>query len=125
MRRYVERAARAWKVPESRFLENATEYPSHAEVAHAVARGECKIGIASRAWAKRLGLRFRRFATESYGLLVLATHLGDPRVVRLCELAQSSAYQSKLREASGYDPRESGRVCYDFEAGIDDEPAQA
>ncbi|WP_242340046.1 MULTISPECIES: helix-turn-helix transcriptional regulator [Anaeromyxobacter] len=86
---------------------------SHAEVAAAVAAGRADVGLASAAWAARLGLAFRPLAREPYGLLVRASDLGDPRVVRLCEVAQSAAFALAAREVPGYDAAGAGDIRYD------------
>ncbi len=95
-------------------LDGATLHASHRDVVHAVARGEADAGLATRAWAWRLGLPFRALATEAYGLVVRAADLGDPRVVRLCEVAQGPPYRAALAEVPGYDARDSGAVQYHF-----------
>lgn len=91
----------------------AVLFSSHQEVACAVARGEVDVGLLSRAWAARLGLGFFPLATEPYGLLVRAKDLGEPAVVRLCEVAQSIAYREKLKGIPGYDPMRAGDIRYD------------
>lgn len=93
--------------------EAALLLDSHLEVAAAVASGRADAGIASCAWADRLGLPFRPLAREAYGLLVRARHLGDPRVVRLCEAAQSSAYRRAAGAIAGYDATGAGDIRYD------------
>ena len=51
----------------------------------------------------RSGLDCIPLCRESYGLLVRASLLGDPRVVRLCEVAQSPAFRRDLGAVPGYD----------------------
>ena len=86
---------------------------SHAEVVAAVAAGRADVGLASRGWAERLGLSFRALSTEAYGLLVKARDLGDARVVRLCEVAQSAAFRDAVSTVPGYDATGSGEIRYD------------
>jgi molybdate-binding protein len=93
----------------------ATAHPTHRDVVCAVRRGEADVGVATRAWAERVGLGFARLATESYGLLVRGVDLGDALVVRVCEAAQSSAFRSAMRGVGGYDPRGAGDIRYDPE----------
>lgn len=95
--------------------QRAKIYGSHREVACAVARGEAELGVVTRAWASRLGLACLPIATESYGLLVKARDLGDPRVVKVCEVAQSAPLQQKMREVPGYNPTNAGDIRYDAE----------
>ena len=86
--------------------------PSHREVVCTVARGEADVGLASQAWADRVGLEFLPLCRESYGLLVRASLLGDPRIVRLCEVAQSAAFRREIGGVPGYDARLTGVISY-------------
>jgi molybdate-binding protein len=76
----------------------------------AVLRDEAEVGLASHAWAVAAGLGFLHLASEAYGLVLRAEDLGDPRVVALCEIAQSATYRKKLRGGFGYDPRKAGEI---------------
>jgi excisionase family DNA binding protein len=98
-----------------RIHEAATIYPSHLDVVCAVASGRADVGITSRAWAERLGLRFFRLGREPYGLFVLAESLGDPRVTALCQAVQSAEYRHELRGFAGYDPSAAGEIRFDLE----------
>ncbi|MBV9946977.1 MAG: helix-turn-helix transcriptional regulator [Myxococcales bacterium] len=86
---------------------------SHREVVCAVVRREADVGLASAAWAARVGLESAPLCRETYGLLVRASNLGDPRVVRLCELAQSGAFRKELGGVAGYEARRSGAIIYE------------
>lgn len=86
--------------------------PSHCEVVCAVARGDADVGIASRAWANRVGLGFLPLCEETYGVLVEAAMLGDPRIVGLCEVAQSSSFRRDVGGIAGYDARDAGTIRY-------------
>ncbi|WP_420067728.1 substrate-binding domain-containing protein, partial [Stigmatella aurantiaca] len=77
--------------------QRAALLASHRDVACAVARGEADVGLASRAWAARLGLSFRSLGHEAYGLVLPATCLGNPAVVGLCETAQGPAFKRSLQ----------------------------
>ncbi len=87
--------------------------PSHLDVVTAVAAGRADAGLCSRAWGERLGLPFFTLASEPYGLLVRARDLGDPRVVRLCEVAQSGRFRAAVEAIPGYDAAGAGDVRYD------------
>ncbi len=89
------------------------ELPSHLEVVLAVASGRADVGVASRAWGERAGLAFHALATEDYGLIVKARDLGDPRVVRLCEVAQGRAFREEVGGIPGYDATGAGDIRYD------------
>jgi molybdate-binding protein len=86
---------------------------SHLDVVAAVAAGRADAGLASRAWAERLGLPFFLLAREPYGLIVRAGDLGDPRVVRLCEVAQSGRFRAAVEAIPGYDAAGAGDLRYD------------
>ena len=88
----------------------ATLHASHRDVACAVARGEAEVGLASRAWASRLGLSFRSLGHEAYGLVIPAALLGTPAVVGLCETAQGAALRRSLRGIPGYEPGDTGKL---------------
>jgi excisionase family DNA binding protein len=90
----------------------AVVLPSHRDVVCAVARGEADVGLASQAWAARVGLSCVPLRREAYGLLVRASLLGDLRVVRLCEIAQSSAFRRELEDVAGYDTQSTGIISY-------------
>jgi molybdate-binding protein len=91
---------------------SAVILPSHREVACAVARGEVDAGLASVAWGRRVGLDCMPLYRETYGLLVRASLLGDPRVVQLCEVAQSQAFRRQVGAVPGYDARFTGIISY-------------
>jgi molybdate-binding protein len=86
--------------------------PSHREVACAVARGDVDVGLASAAWASRVGLECVPICREPYGLLLRASMLGDPRVVRICEGAQSAGFRKELAAVNGYEARRAGALTY-------------
>lgn len=87
----------------------AREHASHRAVVLAVARGEAEFGLTTSAWASIAGLSFHALKTESYGLIVPAELLGDPRVVRVCEEAQSAQLRKALR-ALGYGAKRTGAL---------------
>lgn len=90
----------------------ATVLQSHREVVCAVARGEADVGLASLAWAGRVGLECVPLCQESYGLLVRAELLGDPRIVRLCATAQSAEFRREVGSVQGYATRHTGSISY-------------
>lgn len=118
---HLQQAVRKARLDLKEVLARATLLPSHREVVMAVLRGEADVGLVTHAWAARAGLAFRALAEESYGLLVRAADLGDPRVVRLCEVAQSDRYPAQLTQVPGYDPTDAGTIHYD----ADRSPQQA
>jgi molybdate-binding protein len=87
--------------------------PSHREVACAVARGDVDVGLASRAWADRVGLESMPLFREAYGLLVRASLLGDPRVVQICQTAQSAEFRREMGAVPGYQARMTGTITYE------------
>lgn len=91
----------------------ATVLASHRDVVCAVARGEADVGLASAAWASRVGLECIPLCRETYGLLVRASLLGDARIVRLCEVAQSPAFRKELGTVCGYQARFTGAILFE------------
>lgn len=110
---HFEQAARAEGLDCNKLLARATVLASHREVVFAVQRGEVDVGLATRAWAEALGLGFRALAVEGYGLLVRATELARPEVVRLCEVAQDRRFLAKVAAIPGYDTTGCGAIHYD------------
>jgi molybdate-binding protein len=91
----------------------ATLLPSHREVACAVVRGDVDVGLASRAWADRVGLEAVPLFRESYGLLVKASLLGDPRIIRICQTAQTAEFRREIASVRGYEARLTGTISYE------------
>lgn len=112
---HLERAVSEARLTMEQVLSHARPMDSHRDVACAVLRGDADVGLATRAWASITGLAFRALAEESYGLLVRASDLGDPRVVRLCEAAQGPSYRALLEVIPGYDATDAGLIHYDAE----------
>jgi excisionase family DNA binding protein len=110
IRAHLDRALRRAGVDQERAYAGATLYESHRDVVMAIVRGEAQVGLVSGAWATRAGLGFLPLASEAYGLVLRAEDLGDPRVVPLCEAAQSGAYRAKLRGDFGYEARRAGEI---------------
>lgn len=113
VRAVLDEALTAAGLDPARVAKRALVCASHRDVVSAVARGAADLGIATRAWARLMGLSFRRLAEEDYGLLLFAEDLGRAEVVRLCETAQRPAFRSALVAGMGYDARESGRIHLD------------
>lgn len=113
---HFEGAARDEGLALGPLLAGAVLLESHREVVLAVLRGEVDVGLATRAWAATLGLTFRALAVESYGLLVRASELPRPEVVRLCEVIQSRRFLGELAAIPGYDASECGAIRYDTRA---------
>jgi excisionase family DNA binding protein len=110
VRAHLDRALGSAGVELERAYAQATLYDSHRDVVMALVRGDAEVGLVSRAWAARAGLGFLPLASEAYGLVLRASDLGDPRVVALCEIAQSGAYRTKLRRDFGYEARRAGEI---------------
>ena len=110
---HFEQAAKSRGLDANKLLARATLFGSHLAVATAVAAGRADVGVTTHAWAHRLGLAFRTLATESYGLIVRATALSEPLVVRVCETAQSAPLRSALGSIPGYDTDGIGTIHYD------------
>jgi excisionase family DNA binding protein len=113
VRGHLDAALRAAGLDPEAVQGRALALPSHLDVACAVASGRAEAGLLSRAWAARLGLPFAPLAREPYGLLVRAGELGDRRVVRICEVAQSAAFRAEAGRIPGYDAAGAGDIRYD------------
>jgi excisionase family DNA binding protein len=113
LRAHLDQALRRAKLDPRRIHARALLLGSHLDVACAVAAGRADVGVASRAWGERLGLTFALLATEPYGLIVRARDLGDARIVRLCEVAQSDEFRAEVGAIPGYDTAGSGDIRYD------------
>lgn len=113
VRGYLDAALKAEGLDAARVHRGALVVDSHLDVVLAVVSGRADAGVCSRAWAERAGLSFRPLATEAYGLILRARDLGDARVVRLCELAQSNAFREQVGAITGYDAAGSGDIRYD------------
>jgi molybdate-binding protein len=113
VRHLLDEALRLEKVDPARAHRGASLHESHLDVALAVSSGQADVGLGSRAWGDRAGLSFQAIARESYGLLVKARDLGDPRVVRVCEVAQGPRFRETVAAVAGYDPRGAGDIRYD------------
>lgn len=116
VRRLLDAALRKARLDPERIHRRALLLASHLDVACAVAAGRADVGLASRAWGERAGLSFLPLAEEEYGLIVKAKDLGDPRVVRLCEVAQGEGFRAALAAIPGYDAADAGDIRYD--AGV-------
>jgi putative molybdopterin biosynthesis protein len=110
---HLAKALQKEKLNPEKLQKTSMVLHSHREVVCAISRGEAQAGLTTLAWADRLGLAFFPLEVESYGLLIKAKFLGDPRVVRLCEVAQSKKFQEQLRKVSGYNASHAGDIRYD------------
>jgi excisionase family DNA binding protein len=113
IRAYLDHALKDAGLDSTLAHGSATLFSSHCDVVCAVARDEADVGIATRAWAQRLGLSFRPLGWERYQLLLQARTLGEVHAANLCETAQSSAFKRALERVHGYDPAGVGELRFD------------
>ncbi|HTP27812.1 MAG TPA: helix-turn-helix transcriptional regulator [Anaeromyxobacteraceae bacterium] len=113
VRKYLDDALAKEGMDPCKIHERARIGQSHLDVCCLVARGDAEVGVASRAWSDRVGLAFRLLAREAYGLLVRAGDLGDPTVVRVCEVAQTARFGKEIGSTPGYDSTNAGEIKYD------------
>jgi putative molybdopterin biosynthesis protein len=113
VRIHLDTALREEGLDPEKIHRDASLLGSHLEVVLAVVAGRADVGIASRAWGERAGLFFQSLVKEDYGLIVKASSLGDARVVRICEVAQSRAYRSEVGAIPGYTAESAGDIRYD------------
>jgi len=115
VREHFDRAIAAARLTLRKLEARTTVHVSHRDTVCAVVRGEADLALTTAAWAERVGLRFYPIAEESYDLLLFAEHLGDPRVVGVCEVAQSRSFRTALDRVAGYKTDETGEIRYEFE----------
>jgi molybdate transport repressor ModE-like protein len=84
--------------------------PSHAGVAHAVAAGQCDVGLGIAAAAQQAGLDFVPLAEERYHLVCLKSALAQPGIAALLQLLQTSQWLSQIATIPGYAAQQSGQV---------------
>ena len=113
VRRLLDAALRRARLDPAAAHRRASLAESHLDVVLEVASGRADVGLGSRAWGERAGLGFTPIATEDYGLIVKARDLGDPRVVRICEVAQGERFRESVAAEAGYDARGGGDIRYD------------
>ena len=110
IRHYLDEALQREGIDLETAYTHAQEYGSHRDAVMAVVRGEAEMALCSHAWAAHAGLGFTSIATEPYGLVFRAEHLGDARVLALCEFAQSQKYRARITQRAGYDASHTGQM---------------
>ena len=90
----------------------ATQEPSHAAVAQAVASGAADAGLGIEAAALEKGLDFIPLVRERYHLVCLKSALTQPPVLALLHVLQSRAWAATLAQLPGYSAEgaQSGQV---------------
>lgn len=84
--------------------------PSHAAVAHAVAAGQCDVGLGIAAAAQQAGLGFVPLAEERYHLVCLKSALAQPGIAALLQLLQTPQWLGQIAKIPGYAAHQSGQV---------------
>jgi molybdate transport repressor ModE-like protein len=84
--------------------------PSHAAVAHAVAAGQCDVGLGIAAAAQQAGLGFVPLAEERYHLVCLKSALAQPGIAALLQLLQTPQWLGQIANIPGYAAHQSGQV---------------
>ncbi len=110
IRRRLDGALEQVGIALPRAYRRAHEYASHRDVVLAIAAGRADVGLMTQAWASAAGFSFCAIASEAYELAIPASLLGDPRVLALCEAAQSKALRQRLRDDFGYDVQRTGEI---------------
>lgn len=88
----------------------ATDEPSHAAVAQAVASGQADAGFGLEASARSRGLDFVPQVEEGYFLACLKSTLDQPATRALLALLRTAEWQRRLTQLPGYAPMHSGEV---------------
>jgi excisionase family DNA binding protein len=118
VRAHFDRAMVAAHMTLRNLEARTTVHASHRDTVCAVVRGQADLALTTAAWAERVGLRFYPIAEEPYDLLLFAEHLGDSRVVGVCEVAQSRGFRNALDRVAGYKTDETGEIRYELEAVV-------
>lgn len=84
--------------------------PSHAAVAHAVAAGQCDVGLGIAAAAAQAGLDFVPLADERYHLVCLKSALEQPGIQALLQCLKSPQWQAEVAALPGHRAVQSGEV---------------
>jgi len=79
---HLDAALRRQGLDPARLHARARGFPSPADAACAVARGDADAGLSTRAWAARLGLGFTALVHEPYALLIRAARGASPSSAR-------------------------------------------
>jgi putative molybdopterin biosynthesis protein len=108
IRRHFDQALQREGIALDDAYAQAEEYASHRDAVMAVVRGTADMALSSHAWAAHAGLGFTPLVAEPYGFVFRAEHLADPRVLQLCEIAQSSHYTNRVARHAGYDTHRAG-----------------
>lgn len=88
----------------------ATDEPSHAAVAQAVASGQADAGFGIEASARSRGLDFVPLVEEAYFLACLKSTLEHDATRALLVLLRTAEWQRRLAALPGYAPMQSGEV---------------
>ena len=88
----------------------ATDEPSHAAVAQAVASGQADAGFGIEASARGRGLDFVPLVEEAYFLACLKSTLDQPATRALLAVLRTAEWQQRLAQLPGYAPMHSGEV---------------
>ena len=90
----------------------ASQEPSHAAVAQAVASGSADVGLGIEAAALEKGLDFIPLVRERYHLVCLKSALSQAPVQALLQVLQSPAWQAAVAQLPGYSAgdAQSGQV---------------
>jgi putative molybdopterin biosynthesis protein len=80
----------------------ASQEPSHAAVAQAIASGSADAGLGIEAAALEKGLDFIPLVRERYHLVCLKSALSQAPVQALLQVLQSAAWQSAVAQLPGY-----------------------
>jgi molybdate-binding protein len=90
----------------------ATQEPSHAAVAQAIASGSADTGLGIEAAALEKGLDFVPLVRERYHLVCLKSALSQAPVQALLQVLQSPAWQATVAQLPGYSvaDAQSGQV---------------
>lgn len=95
-----------------RVHQGALTTASHFDVVSAVLRQQALVGVTTGSWARRCGLPFQPLGSRPLGLVVQASALASPVLVRAWEVLQTVAFRQRLEHEGGCDVSEPAAIRY-------------
>lgn len=102
-RLWLDRALAALGADTSKIAGYDSSYPTHTQVAEAVASGAADVGLGIAAAANRLGLGFVPLFRERYDLVMSAGTYEKPGTHRLIERLHTSSFKNAVSTIPGYE----------------------
>jgi molybdate-binding protein/DNA-binding XRE family transcriptional regulator len=115
-RKLLDRVLRKAGMPSGRLRGYGDLARGHLDVAQRIATGGADVGVVARSAAVAFDLEFTPLARERFDLVLPKPLASDPRVLRLLETLEGSAFRRELQSLGGYEPAAAGRVVAELAA---------